>query len=75
MKYYFKLLELQGFDSQIDQYKIGKYPLHIGKFCTVMKGKHKVTEEFVAIKIIKKSTLEKSALEKYKDEAYYLYQC
>ena len=79
--WYAELLELQGYPSPIDQYKLGKLPLQRGSESTVLHGIHKVINTLVVVKTVEKSELTEDERDKFsprpclKSEANTLYRC
>ena len=55
-----RLLALQGFSNQIEQYELQPKPLQRGNICTVTPAKHKVTGTDVVVKTVNKAKLEES---------------
>jgi len=68
------LLSIQGFETQIEQYKLEKKPFWGGEFSSVWRGKHRITKQEVAVKAMEMNVNPDHDSAVY-NEAKILYKC
>ena len=74
MEWFDRLLELQGFKSQLDQYRFTDKPIQKSDMHTIMHAQHKSTRAEVAIKVINKTKLDEISRTQFKSETAILYR-
>ena len=64
---YLKILQLQGFNTPSDQYAIAftdsNAIIQKGKVTTIMRARHRMTDQTVAVKLIDKSQIDESSVD------------